>query len=202
MALTIKQNGFAMAYIESGNASEAYRRSFDAGKMAPHSIEVEASRLLQNPEVSLRVEELQAEHRKRHDITVDRILTELSKIGFSNMLDYVKVDGPDAFVDLSTLTRDQAAAIQEVTVEDYKDGRGENARDVRRVKVKLSDKRAALVDLGKHLGMFKELHEHSGKDGGPIKIKRRPMSDIEAARRVAFALGRVLERQEAAKGKG
>ena len=122
--------------------------------------------------------------------------------GFSNMLDYVKVDGPDAFVDLSTLTRDQAAAIQEVTVEDYKDGRGENARDVRRVKVKLSDKRAALVDIGKHLGMFKELHEHSGKDGGPIKVEGRPINDIEAARRVAFALGRVLERQEAAKGKG
>ena len=196
MTLTIKQNAFAMAYIETGNASEAYRRSYDASNMAPHSIEVEACRLLQNPGVALRVKELQAEHRKRHDITIDRILTELSKIGFSNMLDYLRVEGPDAFVDLSTLTRDQAAAIQEVTVEDYKDGRGENARDVRRVKVKLSDKRAALVDMGKHLGMFKELHEHSGKDGGAIKIEARPMSDIEAARRVAFALGRVLERQK------
>ena len=88
---------------------------------------------------------------------------------------YMKVEGPDAFVDLSTLTRDQAAAIQEVTVEDYKDGRGENARDVRRVKVKLSDKRAALVDMGRHLGMFKELHERSGKDGGPIKVEGRPI---------------------------
>ena len=111
MALTIKQNAFAPAYIETGNASEAYRRSYDAGNMAPHSIEVEACRLLQNPEVALRIEDLQAEHRKRHDITVDRILVELSKIGFANILDYMKV-GPDAFVDLSTLTRDQAAAIQ------------------------------------------------------------------------------------------
>ena len=199
MALTIKQTRFAMTYIETANASEAYRRSYRASKMSPHSIEVEASRLLQDPEVTLRVRELQAEHRKRHDITIDRILRELSKIGFSNMLDYMKVEGPDAFVDLSTLTRDQAAAIQEVTVEDYKDGRGENARDVRRVKVKLSDKRAALVDMGKHLGMFKQLHEHSGKDGGPIKIEDRPMSNIEAARRVAFALGRALERQKAEK---
>jgi hypothetical protein len=143
-----------------------------------------------------------AEHRRRHDITVDRILVELSKIGFSNILDYMKVQGPDAFVDLSTLTRDQAAAIQEITVEDYRDGRGEDARDVRRVKFKLADKRAALAEMGKHLGMFKELHEHSGKDGGPIKVEDRPINDIEAARRVAFALGRVLERQEAAKGKG
>ena len=31
MALTIKKNACAMAYIETGNASEAYRRSYDAG---------------------------------------------------------------------------------------------------------------------------------------------------------------------------
>ena len=83
----------------------------------------------------------------------------------------MKVQGSDAIVDLSTLTRDQAAAIQEVTIEDYRDGRGADARDVRRVKVKLLDKRAALAEMGKHLGMFKELHEHSGKNGGPIKLR-------------------------------
>jgi hypothetical protein len=54
-------------------------------------------------------------------------------------------------------------------------------------------------DMGKHLGMFKELHEHSGRGGGPIKLESRPMSDIEAARRVAFALRRALERQKAEK---
>ena len=37
MALTIKKNACAMAYIETGNASEAYRRSYDAGNMAPHT---------------------------------------------------------------------------------------------------------------------------------------------------------------------
>src|SRR5262249_28053524 len=80
-----------------------------------------------------------------------------------NMDDYMTVgsDG-DPFVDLSKLTREQAAAISEVTVEDFKDGRGEEARDVRRVKFKLLDKRAALVDIGKHLGMFKERVERSG----------------------------------------
>ena len=43
-----------MAYIETGNASEAYRRTYDAaGNMAPQSIEVEASPLLQHPGVAL-----------------------------------------------------------------------------------------------------------------------------------------------------
>jgi phage terminase small subunit len=69
----------------------------------------------------------------------------------------------DPYLDFSKLTRDQAAALVEVTVEDFKDGRGDAARDVRRIKFKLADKRAALVDLGKHLGMFVEKHELSGK---------------------------------------
>jgi hypothetical protein len=40
--------------------------------------------------------------------------------------------------------------------------------------------------------------EHSGPDGGPIPVAAEARSDIENARRVAFALGRVLERQRAA----
>jgi hypothetical protein len=37
--------------------------------------------------------------------------------------------------------------------------------------------------LGKHLGMFTEKHEHTGKDGAPIEV-----SMDEAARRIAFML--------------
>src|SRR5262249_54524477 len=48
-------------------------------------------------------------------------------------------------VDFSKLTRDQAAALQEATVEDFKDGRGEDAHDVRKIPFKLADERAALV---------------------------------------------------------
>jgi phage terminase small subunit len=93
------------------------------------------------------------------------VVSELAKIGFANMADYMTVgtDG-DPFLDFSKVTRDQAAALSEVTVEDFKDGRGEDARDVRRVKFKMHDKRAALVDLGKHLGLFTE--DPEGKRGG------------------------------------
>ena len=80
------------------------------------------------------------------------------------MADYMKVGpGGDPYLDFSALTRDQTAALHEVTVEDYVDGRGDDARDVKRVRFKLYDKRAALVDLGRHLGLFEIKHRIDGK---------------------------------------
>src|SRR5690606_29958528 len=98
------------------------------------------------------------------EITKERIVEELAKIGFSNMLDYMRAgtDG-DPYLDFSSLTREQAAALAEVTVEDFKDGRGEDSRDVRRIKFKLHDKKGALVDMAKMLGFMIEKHEHSGE---------------------------------------
>lgn len=81
------------------------------------------------------------------------------------MLDYMTVQSDGyAYVDLSRLTREQAAAIQEITVEEYKEGTGEEARNVKRVKFKLADKRAALVDIGRHFGLFVDKKE-IGKPG-------------------------------------
>jgi phage terminase small subunit len=73
------------------------------------------------------------------------------------MLDYMRVTPEgDPCVDLSTLTREHASALSDFTVEDSTDGRGEEARNVRRVKIKLHDKIGALVQLGKYLGLFAE----------------------------------------------
>src|SRR5688572_28066046 len=153
--LTPKQEKFCQTYIETGNASEAYRKAYSAANMKDKQVWEESCKLLKTPKVSQRVELLREGIQKRHEITVDRVIRELALIGFSNMLDYVQPqDDGTAYVDLSKLTRDQAAAISEVTVESYTEGGGEEAKPVKRVKFKLSDKRAALVDLGKHLGMF------------------------------------------------
>jgi phage terminase small subunit len=108
---------------------------------------------------------------ERAAITKEKVLSELAKIGFANMMDYMKI-GPsgDPVLDYSALTRDQAAALVEVTVEDFKDGRGDDARDVRRVKFKLADKKSALIDLGKELGLFIERRE-TGKPGEFASLK-------------------------------
>jgi phage terminase small subunit len=114
--------------------------------------------------VQARVAEILGKAAAKAEVTIERVLSELALIGFANMQDYMRA-GPDGdpYLDFSELTREQAAALVEVTVEDFKEGRGESARDVRRVKFKLADKKGALVDLGKHLGMFSENVRHSGR---------------------------------------
>lgn len=77
--ITQKQRVFCEQYIETGNASEAYRRAYDAENMSAESIKVEASRLLDNPNVALTVQTLQAIHAERHAVTVDSITKELDE---------------------------------------------------------------------------------------------------------------------------
>jgi len=71
--LTIKQEAFAQFYLECGNASEAYRRAYDADDMQEQTIWRKAVEVLQNGKVAARLEILQAEARKRHAVTIDTI---------------------------------------------------------------------------------------------------------------------------------
>lgn len=80
MTLTPKQEAFAQAYVETGNASEAYRRAYDVSPTAkPNTIEKRACELLKNGKVAGRLEELQAAALERHEITVDSLVIELEE---------------------------------------------------------------------------------------------------------------------------
>lgn len=52
--LTEKQQQFVLYYsINGGNATEAYKKSYDCETMKNNSVSVEASKLLKNPKVAL-----------------------------------------------------------------------------------------------------------------------------------------------------
>lgn len=78
--MTPKQEKFCQKYIELGNASEAYRQSYDCENMADEAIHTEASKLLASPKIALRLNELKSHHARRHDITVDKLLDELEQV--------------------------------------------------------------------------------------------------------------------------
>ena len=79
MALTIKQEKFCTVYIETGNASEAYRQAYNSSNMKNETINRKAHEVLENGNVTARLNELKEKHAKRHEITVDTLLAELEE---------------------------------------------------------------------------------------------------------------------------
>ncbi|MFH2819557.1 terminase small subunit [Citrobacter portucalensis] len=77
--LTPKQEAFCQAYIETGNASEAYRTAYAADKMKTESVNRKAKELLDNGKIAARIGELQGEIKQRHNVTVDSLLAELEE---------------------------------------------------------------------------------------------------------------------------
>ena len=78
--LTPKQEVFAMAYVESGNASKAYKAAYDVNEnTSDNTISVEASKLRNTPKITLRILELQELAQERHSITVDSLTDELEQ---------------------------------------------------------------------------------------------------------------------------
>ena len=79
VVLTPKQESFCQKYIELGNASEAYRQSYDADDMNTNTVNRKAKELLDNGKITARVEQIKQEHKKRHNMTIDDLLLELEE---------------------------------------------------------------------------------------------------------------------------
>lgn len=179
MALTPKQQLFIQEYMIDLNATQAAIRAGYSAKTA-HSIGVEN---LGKPEISSALQEAMDERAARTNITQDRVLRELARIGFADMRKLLRWTGNRTVMDLEAaeesgeveirhtnmvmlydsdeLDADTAAAISEIS--QTKEGA---------LKVKLHDKQAALVNIGKHLGMFTEKvqvdakHAHTVEQAG------------------------------------
>ena len=102
------------------------------------------------------IERRQRELRERHRVTFDRVRDEIARIAFSNVLDYATVGDGELVFKFDDIDAATAAAIGEVTVETYMEGRGDEAREVKRVRVKPWSKLAALDQLMRHAGLSKD----------------------------------------------
>ena len=120
--LTPKQEAFVQAYLTTGNASEAYRQSYNASGMKPAVINVKASELLANGNIAVRVQELQAIAVERALVTVQSLTDELEEAralalqegqpsaAVSASMGKAKLHG--LLVDKAELTGKDGAAIQ------------------------------------------------------------------------------------------
>jgi len=182
MPLTDKQARFVDEYMVNMNATQAAIRAGYSAKTAGDI----GRQLLRKTLVAVAISERQRALSERTGVTAERVIEELSKIGFSDIRNVVRwgeavaVKDPDtgevtiangvALVASDQLTAEAAACISEVS-------QGQSG-----LKVKLHDKRAALVDLGKHLGLFKDRVEHTGKDGGPIEVEEVNARELVTSR--------------------
>jgi phage terminase small subunit len=160
MALTARQQRFVDEYLVDLNATRAAMRA-GYGEGGASSA---GSRLLATPEVAAAVTDAKAERSARTMITADRVVTELARIAFSDIRKVVSWRGPDeadATAEEGARTAAKAVATVEVAASDALDDDAAAAiAEISRgrdgtLKVKLHDKRAALVQLGHHLGVFR-----------------------------------------------
>lgn len=159
-----RQERFAQAIALGKTADEAYQLA--GYKPNRHN----ASRLKTNEHVTARIAAILGKGADAVSVTQEEIVRELARIGFSDLRKVLKWgptrgkvgddDVPGVTItDSDDLDDATAAAIAEVS--QTKDG----------IRVKMHDKRAALVDLGRHKGMFKDdpakagdIHIHFGSD--------------------------------------
>lgn len=171
--LTPKQQRFVEEYLIDLNATRAAIR---AGYSEKRASEI-GYQLLQKTTVQIAIDSAQQRRSERTEITQDMVLQELARIGFSDIRKIVRWGNTTmapgvnnageetmevchglALVGADDIDDETAAAIAEIS--EGREG----------LKIKLHDKKGALVDIGKHLGMFKDRVEHSGPNGGPIPM--------------------------------
>ncbi|KXU99245.1 terminase [Gluconobacter potus] len=155
--LTPKQARFVEEYLVDLNATQAATRAGYSAKTA----EQQASRLLVNVKVADAIASAQAKRSKRTEITQDRVLQELAKLGFGDIRDIFSEDG--SLRHPKDMDADAAARISsiEVVVKPVPGTQGQEVEHV--AKIKAWDKLGALTQIGRHLGMFKDKLETSGE---------------------------------------
>lgn len=158
MALTAKQEAFALAYVKSTNASEAYRSAYNASGMSSESVNVAACRLLKNAKVALRVNELTAPAREEAEDLAAAYIRENRRIA---LFDPRKLFDKDGNVrPIHELDDDTAAALSAFEVNELQ-ADGKVIGHTR--KMKFWDKGAAIEKAFRHLGLFEKDNAQRGE---------------------------------------
>lgn len=143
LPLGARQQRFINEYLTDLNATRAAIAAGYSKRTASQA----GWEVLRNPKVAAEISRRQKLLSERHEVTIENVISELAKIGFSNIAEFYAV-GEAGHVELDRAAlRDtrKTAAISQIEIAETQDGQV--------VKIKLFDKRAALGDLGRHLGL-------------------------------------------------
>ncbi len=178
-----KQIRFCEEYIVDRNGAQAAIR---AGYSPKTAIE-QASRLLTKAHVQQYLNELIREQADRTKIKADRVLNEIGKLAFSDIRKIFDADGK--LLPAHMLPDEIAASIASIEVVTNIIPGTKPVEVEYTSKIKFWDKRGSLELLGKHLKLFTEKVEHTGKDGEPLEI-----TDTQAIARMTAIIDAVMTR--------
>jgi phage terminase small subunit len=173
MRFTPMQRLFIEAYLVSKNITKA---AIAAGckERSAHAV---GWKWFNTAEIRAEIDRRMAATLDRYAITSERIIRELAKIAFANIGDFIEVQADGSLVvDFGTATREQMASLKSIEIDERMiDGA---APGVRKVKISMSDKRQALMDLAKIARMLPaDRLEHSGSIEHHVKPEHK--IDIE-----------------------
>lgn len=173
--LNDRQERFCEEYLIDCNATKAATR-------AGYSEETAGSQghdLLKKPEIVDRISQLQRERSERTQITADRVLLELAKIGFSDIKDFL--DAGNTIKDLSDMPSDKTSIVSSIKVKKRTMNldSGETMEQTE-TEFRLHDKLSALDKIGKHIGLYEKDNGQKGKNAATVVILPHNPRDLHA----------------------
>lgn len=173
--LDVERAGEAAGYSPTMARSKCYQWVSN-GKVKPHVFEA--------------IQIAMAKRSARTEITADRVLREFAKLGFADIGDIVSWgtkevafgfddEGrklpPDQIGDAVLIRHEQAPFVEAIPSDQLPDdvrvAVSEVALTKDGLKIKMHDKAASLAQIARHLGMFKDRVELTGKDGKPLQAE-------------------------------
>lgn len=169
--LSTKQEQFVQGIFAGLSQKDAYRKVYACDKCKDSTVDENACRLAAKPNVAARLKELRDEFKDRNMVTAEKVLQEYSRLGFSDVTDYLDVRTERVLVGRDTETGEPISEItQMVLLKDTDQIPPEKLAAISEIKqakdgsisFKLHDKGRALDSMARHLGMFVDKHEITG----------------------------------------
>lgn len=175
--LTQKQEAFCLAYIETGGASEAYRRAFNTSAMKPETINRRAFDLMNNGKITARITSLREAVASKTVVSEARVIDELARIGLVDPARAFAADGD--FLPIHEIPAEVRSAIASVKVVNSV---GKDGEAVVKTEVKFWDKNSALEKIARHLGSFERdnLQRATAFDGVPRETVRTIIDRLQS----------------------
>jgi phage terminase small subunit len=158
-----KQEMFCREYLKDLNGTQAAIRAGYSAKTARQI----SDNLLSKVDIQTFIDTLKEKRADKLEISAEKVLAELAKIGFSDLKDFLNNDY--SLKNLDQIDTSKSGAIQSIQKEIIQ---GETYTNTT-VKFKLHDKLSALEKIAKHIGFFEKDNEQQNKVFHPAPSEER-----------------------------